>query len=66
MARFDAHYRTIASRQGRAIAGLSMGGYGALFLGLKHHEMFAACGDLEEKGVCGHYARAFGGFWPAR
>lgn len=42
----DAHYRTIASRQGRAIAGLSMGGYGALFLGLKHHETFAAVASL--------------------
>lgn len=42
----DAHYRTIASRQGRAIAGLSMGGYGAMFLGLKHHEMFAAVASL--------------------
>lgn len=42
----DSHYRTIASRQGRAIAGLSMGGYGALFLGLKHHDMFAAVASL--------------------
>ncbi len=42
----DGHYRTIASRQGRAIAGLSMGGYGAMFLGLKHHEMFAAAASL--------------------
>ncbi len=42
----DSHYRTIASRQGRAIAGLSMGGYGALYLGLKHHDMFAAVASL--------------------
>lgn len=42
----DSHFRTIASRQGRAIAGLSMGGYGALFLGLKHHDMFAAVASL--------------------
>jgi putative tributyrin esterase len=42
----DAHYRTKASRTGRAIAGLSMGGYGALFLGLKHHDMFAAVASL--------------------
>lgn len=33
----DGHYRTVALREGRAIAGLSMGGYGAMFLGLKHH-----------------------------
>jgi putative tributyrin esterase len=42
----DSHYRTVASRQGRAIAGLSMGGYGALFLGLKHHDTFAAVASL--------------------
>lgn len=42
----DAHYRTVAMREGRAIAGLSMGGYGAMFLGLKHHEMFAAAASL--------------------
>ena len=42
----DAHYRTNASRQGRAIGGLSMGGYGALFLGLKYHDMFAAVASL--------------------
>ncbi len=37
----DQHYRTIASRHGRAIAGLSMGGYGALKLGLKYPGLFA-------------------------
>lgn len=31
-----------AQREGRAIGGLSMGGYGAVKLGLKHHEMFAS------------------------
>jgi len=31
-----------AEREGRAIGGLSMGGYGAVKLGLKHHEMFAS------------------------
>src|SRR4051794_17415833 len=31
-----------AERAGRAIGGLSMGGYGAGKLGLKHHEMFAS------------------------
>ena len=47
----DAHYRTINSREERAVAGLSMGGYGAMFLGLKHHEMFAAVASLS--GVVG-------------
>ncbi len=32
----DAHFRTIASRDGRAIVGLSAGGYGAAMLGLNH------------------------------
>lgn len=47
----EAHYRTVALREGRAIAGLSMGGYGAMFLGLKYHEMFAAVASLS--GVVG-------------
>jgi putative tributyrin esterase len=38
----DRTYKTIASREGRAIAGLSMGGYGALLLGLRHTDLFAA------------------------
>ena len=38
----DANYRTIAARQGRAIDGQSMGGAGALRLGFKYPELFAA------------------------
>jgi enterochelin esterase family protein len=38
----DAHYRTIASRDGRAIAGLSMGGFGALELAMRHRDLFVA------------------------
>ncbi|MDQ2855400.1 MAG: esterase family protein [Acidobacteriota bacterium] len=34
-------YRTIETRAGRAVAGLSMGGYGALKFGVKHPELFA-------------------------
>jgi S-formylglutathione hydrolase FrmB len=34
-------YRTVETREGRAIAGLSMGGYGALKLGVKHPQTFA-------------------------
>ncbi len=40
------HYRTRANRRGRALAGTSMGGYGALLLGLKYHAMFAAAASL--------------------
>ncbi len=38
----DATYRTLATRDGRGIAGLSMGGYGALMLALRHPDVFAA------------------------
>jgi S-formylglutathione hydrolase FrmB len=39
-------YRTVETRTGRSIAGLSMGGYGALKFGVKHPEMFAFAGSL--------------------
>lgn len=42
----DAHYRTIASPAARAITGLSMGGHGGLFLGLRHQNIFGACGSM--------------------
>jgi S-formylglutathione hydrolase FrmB len=38
----DAQYRPIARRDGRAIAGLSMGGFGAMSVGLRHPDEFAA------------------------
>jgi putative tributyrin esterase len=41
----DASFRTIARREGRAINGLSMGGYGALMLGLRHPELFISIGS---------------------
>ena len=36
----DAHFRTIRSRRGRALIGLSAGGYGATILGLHHLARF--------------------------
>jgi len=39
-------YRTIEARYGRAIAGLSMGGYGAFKLGLKYPALFAFAGSM--------------------
>lgn len=42
----DNRYRTIADRRGRIIAGLSMGGYGALKFGLKYPEMFSLVGSF--------------------
>lgn len=42
----DGRFRTIAPPSGRAIAGLSMGGYGALLLSLQHPGLFAFVGSL--------------------
>ena len=42
----DARFRTIASRGGRAIAGLSMGGYGALSYAARHPGVFAAAASF--------------------
>lgn len=41
----DGHYPTKASRQYRAITGLSMGGHGGLYLGIKHKDIFGAAGS---------------------
>lgn len=41
----DANFRTVTRREGRAIAGLSMGGFGAFSLGLRHPEMFISLGS---------------------
>lgn len=38
----DGHYRTLTRREGRAVAGLSMGGFGAMELALRHPDEFAA------------------------
>lgn len=38
----DASYRTIAAREGRAIAGHSMGGFGAIMAGAHYPDVFAA------------------------
>jgi len=41
----DVHYRTIADRHHRAITGLSMGGHGGFYLGLRHPDVFGAMGS---------------------
>jgi S-formylglutathione hydrolase FrmB len=38
----DSHFRTIASRSGRALAGLSMGGDGAIKYAARHPDMFVS------------------------
>jgi S-formylglutathione hydrolase FrmB len=42
----DTHYRTIANRAARAITGLSMGGHGALYLAIRHENVFGAAGSM--------------------
>ena len=42
----DSKYKTIRDRKGRAITGLSMGGHGALYLALKHQDVFGAAGSM--------------------
>lgn len=41
----DNNFRTEARREGRAISGLSMGGFGAFALGLRHPELFISIGS---------------------
>jgi enterochelin esterase-like enzyme len=42
----DSAYRTISSRAGRAIEGMSMGGFGALRLGFKYPDLFGVVSGL--------------------
>jgi S-formylglutathione hydrolase FrmB len=42
----DTRYRTDTVREKRGITGLSMGGHGGLFLGIKHRDMFGAAGSM--------------------
>jgi len=42
VAYIDAHYRTIARRESRGLAGHSMGGYGTTRIGMKHADVFGS------------------------
>lgn len=42
----DYYYNTKRTREGRAIAGLSMGGHGAITLAIKHLDTFGAAGSM--------------------
>lgn len=42
----DKKFRTVADKKHRAIAGLSMGGYGSIKFGLKYAEMFSLVGSF--------------------
>jgi S-formylglutathione hydrolase FrmB len=42
----DKNYRTVADKNHRAIAGLSMGGHGAVYLAIKHLDIFGAAASI--------------------
>lgn len=42
----DSKYKTIKNRSARGITGLSMGGHGALYLGIRHQDVFGAAGSM--------------------
>jgi enterochelin esterase-like enzyme len=42
VAYIDSHYRTIPARSSRGLVGHSMGGYGALRIGMKHADVFGS------------------------
>jgi len=46
VSRVDSLYRTQPSRESRAVASFSMGGYGAIKLGMKHSDIFSQVGSL--------------------
>ncbi len=44
--KIDQTYRTNRSKNARVISGLSMGGYGALYLAARHPDLFCAAGSM--------------------
>lgn len=44
--KIDNTYRTIREKKGRVIAGLSMGGHGAMFIASRHPDLYAAAGSM--------------------
>lgn len=47
----DSHFRTIARRSARGVAGHSMGGFGALLLAARHPELFSVVYALSPYGL---------------
>ena len=66
VAYIDGHYRTIAKRESRGLAGHSMGGYGTLRLGMKHPDVYSALYAMDPcclrpRGITGEEARKYEG-----
>ena len=65
----DGHYRTIAKRESRGLAGHSMGGYGTLRIGMKHPEIFSALYAMDPcclrpRGITAEEGRKYEGATP--
>lgn len=46
VAKIENMYRVIREKKGRVIAGLSMGGHGAMYLAARHPELYVAAGSM--------------------
>ena len=55
----DSHYKSRKSRDFRAITGLSMGGHGAMYLSIRHQDIFGSVGSISG----GVDIRPFPGNW---
>lgn len=62
----DTKFRSISNREGRIIAGLSMGGYGSLKFGLKYPEKFVIVGSFSGAlGAASWSVKSLGNGWKA-
>jgi enterochelin esterase-like enzyme len=67
----DSHYRTIARRESRGLAGHSMGGYGTFRIGMKHPELYSALYAMDPcclspRGITAEEGRKYEGLTPAQ
>ncbi|QDK77215.1 esterase family protein [Spirosoma sp. KCTC 42546] len=78
--KIDKTYRTVRTNKGRVITGLSMGGYGALYLATRHPDLYGAAGSMSgalnldmtswkltpemEKGIKSEFEKILGPFSP--
>jgi S-formylglutathione hydrolase FrmB len=70
VAHIDGRFRTVAEREGRAVSGMSMGGYGALVLALSNPDLFGSASSHAgltsltrfppPAGMEEHFERVFG------
>jgi S-formylglutathione hydrolase FrmB len=56
----DTHFSTIKDRKGRAVTGLSMGGHGALYLAIKHQDIYGAVGSMSGGMDLKPFSKSFG------